>query len=203
MEQFDPITIEIEDSYLVDKIRQGDNVAYYHLYQRYASKIYRVSRRMELSHHDAEEVVQEVFLYLWKNRIKLDASLSINAYMFSIVRSQVIKRGKKHARFVAYQQYSIPMDKDFSNITEETVIYEDLHAFATEAIDSLPVKQREVFMMKTTKHMSAEEIASQLNLSVRTVENQIYRATKALREKLEAVQGVSFGIFMLFLEFIL
>jgi len=201
MEQFDPITIEIEDSYLVEKIRQGDNVAYYHLYQRYASKIYRVSRRMELSHHDAEEVVQEVFLYLWKNRTKLDESLSINAYIFSIVRSNVIKRAKKHARFVAYQHYSIPMNKDFSNITEDAVIYKDLYAFATEAIDSLPVKQREVFMMKTTKHMSAEEIASHLNLSVRTVENQIYRATKVLREKLEAVQGVSYSVFLLFLDF--
>ncbi|GAB3651390.1 RNA polymerase sigma-70 factor [Echinicola sediminis] len=202
MEQFDPITIETEDAYLVDEIRQGDEAAYHRLYQRYASKVYRVSRKMELRHHDAEEVVQEVFMYLWKNRNKLDASLSINAYIFSIVRTYVIKKAKKHARFVAYQHYAIPMGRDFSNVTEDAVIYEDLHAFTTEAIDSLPLKQREVFMLKTAKHMSAEEIANQLNLSVRTVENQIYRATKALKEKLEAVQGVSFSVFLLFLEFI-
>ncbi|WP_168196289.1 RNA polymerase sigma factor [Echinicola soli] len=198
----DPITLEITDAYLVEKIKEGDEIAYYHLYERYASKIYHVSKKMELSHHDAEEVVQDVFLYLWKKRNDLRSDLSINAYIFSIVRSLVIKRCQKKARFIAYQQYAIPMSKDFSNVTEDTVIYQDLHEFATKAIDTLPVKQREVFMLKTVNHMTAEEIAAQLNLSVRTVENQIYRATKSLRKQVESTQEVSLGLILVVLGLI-
>ncbi|WP_187328713.1 RNA polymerase sigma factor [Echinicola rosea] len=198
----DPITLEITDSDLVDKIKEGDEVAYYHLYKRYASKIYHVSRKMELAHHDAEEIIQDVFLYLWKKRSDLKSDLSINAYIFSIVRSLVVNRCQKQARFTAYRDYAIPMNQIFSNVTEDTVIYQDLHEFATKAIDTLPVKQREVFMMKTVNHMTAEEIASQLNLSVRTVENQIYRATKSLRKQVERTQEVSFGLILMILGLI-
>ncbi|AGA80188.1 RNA polymerase sigma-70 factor, expansion family 1 [Echinicola vietnamensis DSM 17526] len=197
-----PITLEHTDSDLVKKVKESDEVAYYHLYERYASKIYHVSRKMELSHHDAEEVVQEVFLYLWKKRNELRSDLSINAYIFSIVRSLVINRCQKKARFTAFQQYSVPMNKDFSNVTEDTVIYRDLHAYASKAIDTLPVKQREVFIMKTVNHMTAEEIAAQLNLSVRTVENQLYRATKSLRHRFNAAEEVPFGLILMLLGLI-
>ncbi|WP_200979601.1 RNA polymerase sigma factor [Echinicola sp. 20G] len=194
MQQPDPITVEKEDAYLVRKIKQHDELAYYRLYQKYSSKIYRISRKMDLSHHDAEEIVQDVFLHIWKSRERLDESLSINAYIFTIVKTGVLKKYKKRARFVAYQQYAIPMSQEFSTNTEDKVIFEDLHDFATEAINNLPVKQKEVFVMKNIQHMTAEEIASQLNLSVRTVENQIYRATKSLRKKIETSQGVSYSL---------
>ncbi|WP_186755388.1 RNA polymerase sigma factor [Echinicola salinicaeni] len=197
------MTCLIEDFQLVERIKAHDEEAFHQLYLRYSAKIYRISKKMDMSHHDAEEIVQDVFLYLWNNKERLNSNLSINAFIFSIVRSLVIKKSQKKARFVAYQKYAIPLNQGYSTVTEDEIIFEDLYAFALQAIETLPEKQKEVFVMKTEQHLSAEEIASQLDVSVRTVENQIYRATKSLRKQLETKHGVSYGVVIMFSEFLL
>ena len=144
-----------------------------------------------MSHEDAEGIVQEVFLKIWRNRINLDSSLSFNAYIIAIVRSIVVKQSKKKARFFAYQHYAISFSFDNSNETEDYIIFSDLDAISSKAIAELPAKQKQVFMMKNFQHLNVDEIAEKLNLSKRTVENQIYRATKSLREKLVNMKIIS------------
>ncbi len=139
---------------------------------------------MGLVHEDAEGVIQEVFMKIWRNRENLDSSLSFNAYIISIVRSIVLKQSRKRARFLAFQHYAITYWPGNTNETEEYVIFSDLDEQSSKAIEELPSKQKQVFMMKNFDHLTTEEIASKLNLSTRTVENQIYRATKSLKEKL-------------------
>tara|TARA_Y100001972_G_scaffold129187_1_gene195030 strand:+ start:3772 stop:4368 length:597 start_codon:yes stop_codon:yes gene_type:complete len=172
------------DHDLVARLRDGDDVAFEKLYGKYAGKIYHISRKMGLNNEDAEGVVQEVFLRIWRNRSNLDSSLSFNAYIIAIVRSIVLKQSRKHARFVAFQHYAIQHFPGDTNETEDYVIFTDLDKKSSEVIEQLPVKQKQVFMMKNFEHLSVEEISEKLNLSKRTVENQIYRATKQLRETL-------------------
>lgn len=182
------------DSELVTRLRGGDEYAYSKLYEKYASKIYNISRKMGLLHEDAEGVVQDVFMKIWRNRENLDSSLSFNAYIISIVRSIVFKQSRKRARFLAFQHYAITYWPGESNETEEYVIFSDLDELSSKAIDELPTKQKQVFMMKNFEHLTNEEIAERLKLSTRTVENQIYRATKLLREKLIEMKVVAPGV---------
>ncbi|VXD14080.1 RNA polymerase sigma factor [Marinoscillum sp. 108] len=182
------------DSELVTRLRDGDEYAYSKLYEKYASKIYNISRKMGLLHEDAEGVVQDVFMKIWRNRENLDSSLSFNAYIISIVRSIVFKQSRKRARFLAFQHYAITYWPGESNETEEYVIFSDLDELSSKAIDELPTKQKQVFMMKNFEHLTNEEIAERLKLSTRTVENQIYRATKSLREKLIEMKVVAPGV---------
>ena len=84
---------------LVIRLSQGEEKAFEQLYFLFSEKIYHISRKMDLSHEDAEGVVQEVFLKIWKNRSKLDPELSINAYLIAIVRSLVIKKAKNGLNF--------------------------------------------------------------------------------------------------------
>ncbi len=182
------------DSELVTRLRAGDEYAYSKLYEKYAAKIYNISRKMGLLHEDAEGVVQDVFMKIWRNRENLDSSLSFNAYIISIIRSIVFKQSRKRARFVAFQHYAITYWPGESNETEEYVIFSDLDELSSKAIDELPTKQKQVFMMKNFEHLTNEEIAERLKLSTRTVENQIYRATKSLREKLIDLKVVTPGV---------
>ena len=172
------------DQDLVTRLREGDDVAFEKLYEKYAGKIFNISRKMGLRSEDAEGVVQDVFLRIWRNRSNLDSSLSFNAYIIAIVRSIVLKESRKHARFIAFQHYAIQYFPGGSNETEDYVIFTDLDKKSTEAIEQLPAKQKQVFMMKNFEYLSVEEISEKLNLSKRTVENQIYRATKHLKESL-------------------
>lgn len=182
------------DSELVSRLRSGDEIAFGKLYEKYASKIYNISRKMGLLHEDAEGVIQEVFMKIWRNRENLDSSLSFNAYIISIVRSMVLKQSRKRARFLAFQHYAITYWPGNTNETEEYVIFSDLDELSSKAIEELPAKQKQVFMMKNFDHLTTEEIAAKLNLSTRTVENQIYRATKSLKEKLIDMKVITPGV---------
>ena len=182
---------------LVDRLSQGDEKAFEELYRLFSKKIYHTARKMNLCHEDAEGVVQEVFLKIWKNRVDLDPSLSINAYLITIVRSLVIKKAKKEARFFAYQQYNIPLYPDITNRTEDDLIYADLHQISSEMIYELPNGQKQIFIMRNMEYLSIDEIAGKLNLSKRTVENQIFRATKSIKERLLEMKIISLSIFSL------
>ena len=183
---------------LVIKISQGDEKAFEELYRLFSKKIYYTARRMNLCHEDAEGTVQEVFLKIWKNRASLDPSLSINAYLVTIARSVVIKKAKKEARFFAYQKYNIPLNPNITNETEDGLVYTDLHQVSSEMIHQLPAGQKKVFIMRNFEYLSVDEIAGKLNISKRTVENQIFRATKNLKEKLLQMKIISLGAILLF-----
>lgn len=189
---------------LVSDLSKGDEKAFEKLYGLFSEKIYHVSRRMNLSHEDAEGIVQEVFLKIWKKRSKLDPALSINAYMISIVRSLVIKKAKKEARFFAFQNYSIPLYEFARNSSpEQDLIYSEFHHISEEIISQLPAGQKQIFILRHFENLSVEEIAEKLNISRRTVENQIFRSTKAVKEKLVKLKIISFSVLAMALQTIL
>lgn len=189
---------------LVFDISQGNEKAFEKLYALFSEKIYHVSRRMNLSHEDAEGIVQEVFLKIWRKRSKLDPQLSINAYMIAIVRSLVIKKAKKEARFFAFQNYSIPLyEFERNSGPEQDLIYSEFHHISEEIIKQLPAGQKQIFILRHFENLSVEEIAEKLNISRRTVENQIFRSTKAVREKLVKLKIISLSVLSMALQTLL
>jgi len=179
------------DPQLITGISRGDETAFEKLYLLFSKKVYHTAKRMNLSHEEAEGVTQEVFLTIWENRFNLNPSLSINAYMISIVKSLVIKEVKKKARLFSFQKYNIPFLSDFTNQTEDDLIYSDLHQVSSEMIHHLPSGQKKIFIMRNVEYLSVEEISERLNLSKRTVENQIFRATKSIKERLFQMKIIS------------
>lgn len=182
---------------LVKKLKEGDEQAFKKLYDHFSGKLYNTCRKMWLTHEDAEGVVQEVFIKVWRRREFLDADLSFNSYLLSITRSKVLKLFRARAYRTAYEEYAISHLDSQSNNTEDYIIFSNLESLSNKALSELPDKQRQIFMMKNADHYSIEEIASRLDISVRTVENQIYRATKSLKEKLIEMKVISF-LFALF-----
>lgn len=174
----------ISDIDLINQLCKGSEEAFTSLYTKYARKVYHVSKKMGLGHEDAEGIVQEVFIKVWRIRTSLDSSLSFNAYLLSITKSVVIKHFKKKARRVAYQQYALTHFISKTSNTEDYIIFSELDELSTKMINKLPARQKQVFMMKNFEHLTTDEIARELNISKRTIENQIYRATKWLKERL-------------------
>lgn len=186
---------------LVERLSKGDEKAFGQLYQLFGEKVYHIARKMKLGHEDAEGIVQEVFLKIWKKRANLDPELSINAYMIAIVRSLVIKKSKKEARFFAYQKYKIPLISfEASGDPELELIYSDFHHISSDLIDQLPPGQKKIFILRNFENLSTDEIAEKLHLSKRTVENQIFRASKGIKEKLQKLKIISASVFLLMFE---
>lgn len=185
------------DRALVEKVKIGDESAFKMLYDRYSDKIYSVARRMYISHEDAEGVVQDTFMTIWRKRSDLKPDLSFNSYLITIVKSKVIKMSHKNARWVGYHNYAISHHNFSINDTADQLILSDLSEFSNKMIENLPKKQRQIFKLKYFEDLTPEEISEKLNLSKRTVENQIYRATKTIKDRLTNFDIITFSLILI------
>lgn len=170
---------------IVRGIRLGNQADFKVLYELFSRKIFSVSVRFGLSHEEASEVVQDVFVKVWQYRHTLDENLSVNAYLFTITKNLLITRQKKQAYEIAYKKYLEKQDISSLLDTENVVVYSELEALTQSIIRKLPAQQREIFLLSKTKNLSHKEIADKLNVSLRTVENQVYRATKKIKDTLK------------------
>ncbi|WP_373497255.1 RNA polymerase sigma factor [Aquiflexum sp.] len=172
--------------YLVSRLKEGNENAFTELFGFFRPKIINTSKKMYLSNEDAEEIVQEVFLIIWKNRQDLKCELSFNAYLLSILKSLIIKKSRKEAKRIAYEKYAIYMNQGIDEDSESVYEKREMESLALVAVAKLPDFQKEVYILKNQENLGTEEIAIKMGISKRTVENHIYKATKSIKKTLLA-----------------
>ncbi|MGN6600843.1 MAG: RNA polymerase sigma-70 factor [Ginsengibacter sp.] len=128
-----------------------------------------------------EDIVQEIFIKIWSNRQDLIGSEQLKFYVFSAVRNNCLTRLQKNKR---YKMVEMKDDDETGEITIK-LDPEDKKAKPTEliskAMDQLPPKCKEVFLLSRISNLTYQQIADNLGISVKTVENQISKALKILR----------------------
>jgi RNA polymerase sigma-70 factor, ECF subfamily len=133
----------------------------------------------------AEEITQNIFLEVWMNREKLPVHSSIKSYLMTAVKHDCLdylKHKKIEERYIGdYLKSATDAYDDIFN----DLVNKDLQQSLDQAIQKLPVHCREIFLMSRFKYMSYKEIATELNIAVKTVENQIGKALKIVREELD------------------
>lgn len=132
----------------------------------------------------AEEVVQEIMFRIWTNRSTLVISISMKSYLFRAVRNgcmNVLKHQKVRQEYTASKEQDA---HDYQQSREDELIITELEEKIREAIDHLPMERRKVFIMSRYDGMTYNQIAEKLGISVKTVENQMGKALKSLREEL-------------------
>ena len=171
------------ESEWVEKIRDGDAQAFEHLFKAYCQPLINFARRFVRDVQIAENIVQDVFLKIWTNRIKLNPSLNIKTYLFTAVRNQTLNH-LRHAKMekdsVADMQLITTPVKTPENGWKE----KELATSIQQAINELPKKCQTIFLMNRFDQLTYQEIADILNLSIKTVETQMGRALKFLRKRL-------------------
>lgn len=189
MEKSKSYSNKIADSKLTAGIRNGDTQSFRGLFDRYHAKIYNVSRSLGISQEDSEGVVQEVFLTIWEKRAHLDDTLSINAFMLTIAKRLVYKKIRSKVTRLAHETAEQQAKKSWHNDTEEYIIFSELDQLAKDGIEKLPEGRKQIFMLSREHGLTNDEIARELSISKRTVENQLYRATTALRKHIDTSQS--------------
>lgn len=169
----------------IRKLKAGSQIAFETIYDCFSQKVYSIAIKFGLDREDANEVVQDVFIKLWNHRSTLNENLSIKSYLFTITKNALINRQKKMVYEIAYKKYLEKQDLNTFSQTEDDVYYSDLEQLAETFINKLPTQQKEIFLLSKRENLPSQEIAEKLNLSLRTVENQVYRATKKIKEELK------------------
>ena len=170
----------------VSKLQLGDLGAFDRLYYYYSPRLYRFAFSLLKNNEDAEGIVQEVFLILWKKRNEIDSTKSFKSYLFTISHNLIIDQLRKRLKKKEYQAY---LERYFDSLTltpEQVTDCSILKSQVDKAIEELPEKRKHIYKLSREKGLSHKEISKQLNISNKTVENQITLSLRHLRSRLGA-----------------
>ena len=160
--------------------RHLDQGSFEKLFREFFPPLMAFARKILVDEDDAREVVQKVFISLWERRQEVDLTTSLKSYLFTSVHNRSLNVIRDRKKFSAAEVPEVAGEWDVSTQIESM----ELEGKIMEVIGSLPEKCREVFELNRFEGMKYSEIAEHLNISVKTVENQMSKALKILREKL-------------------
>lgn len=181
-----------EERLLVLQLKEGNQASFKKLYGTYAPVLYGFSRKYLQSQEDAEEIVQEVFLRIWEKKDNIDENQSFSSYIIQAAKHRIFNGFRKKVNQQAYLDFLIYADSPSKNFTEQEVDYQDVKQKAEQAIESMPPKRQEIFRMSRELGLKNKEIAEKLQISIKTVENQMGQALKYLRDELSDYQMLIF-----------
>ena len=150
------------------------------LFRDYFPPLMAFARKILVDEDDAREVVHLVFIKLWEKRNEVDLSTSLKSYLFTSVHNRSLNVIRDRKKFSSGEVPEVAGEWDVSAQIESM----ELEGKMREVIDSLPEKCREIFEMNRFEGLKYGEIASKLDISIKTVENQMSKALKILREQL-------------------
>lgn len=171
------------DFSLIHLLQQGDRNAYKQLFIRYYSPLCEYASQY-VSDADAEEVVEELMLFLWENREAVYIESSVRAYLFTATRHRCLNAIKKemyHARL--HNQLYEKIKDQFEN--PDFYFINELVENIQKVIEELPDTYRETFKLSRFGELTNVEIAETLGISIKTVEYRISQSLKILRVKLK------------------
>lgn len=163
------------------------------VYSIYFPRLVRFAREFVLSTEDAENIIQDIFIYLWEHQDLLENLSNLNAFLFVLVKNRCIDFIRQK-RLVGQkrEEFEFVMDKELQlkmyalqQFDENALSVEAVEIILNEAIDRLPEKCREIFILSRMEGLKYKEIAERLHVSTKTVENQIITALKKLRLELK------------------
>ncbi|MFW5707749.1 MAG: RNA polymerase sigma-70 factor [Bacteroidota bacterium] len=130
----------------------------------------------------AEEIVQQVFINLWNQREKIDPEKQIKSYLFTSVKNRCLNHIRDNRK---YRSYYLDVETELEIQVDEKDIFAEaeLEKRLSQALEKLPEKCREVFVLCRFEEMKYKEVADKLNISQKTVEAQMSKALKILREE--------------------
>lgn len=167
---------------LFDRIAAcGDQLAFAELFRMEYKRLYAFAFQYIQQHEACEEVVNDVFLNLWKFRQTLTSINNPESYLFITVKNNALNYLKKYSRF----HISLSEGRDLSELIKSSTVqydveWKELHYKLTQVIDELPDQCKKIFKLIKEEGFKPKQVAEILNISVRTVETQLYRAIKRL-----------------------
>lgn len=173
----------MDDRDLLSRIRQGDQAAFDTLFRAHYASLVRHVEGMLRRRDVAEEVVQDVMLELWRRRETLLVDDSLRAYLYRATRNRALNH-LRHEAIVKRSEPELAMDPDDGAGADVVLVDEEIGVAAKQAIAQLPERCREVFELSRVRGLKYSEIATTLGISVKTVEAQMGKALRILREKL-------------------
>lgn len=178
----EPVTHE-----MITRAAKGNTEAFRHIVKHHQAFAYAVSYRFLGNAEDAEDVVQEGFIRLWKNLHNYKPEVKLTTWLYRIIANLCLDvlKSAQHKQ----QKSSMDMKEEITNTssheTDNGLRTEELHALIQEAASELTPKQKAVFILRDLEDLPVEEVCSILAMSAGNVKSNLYYARQQMSEKLK------------------
>ncbi|TRX62012.1 RNA polymerase sigma-70 factor [Carboxylicivirga sp. M1479] len=168
---------------LFNDLKSSDKRAFDSLFKLYYTPLCRFALTIIRSESMAEEAVQDTFVHLWEKRTKITQATNVKSYLFKSVYNQCLWLIKKNKTQRFYEnKYALEAPTELSD--EEQQNWEAFKTYIQSAVSNLPDKCRQIFLLRRYEGLTNTEIAEYLNLSIKTVDNQLSIAIHKLKKEL-------------------
>lgn len=161
-----------------------NNKAFETIFKQHYTMLCRYAYTLVNDKGVAEDIIQNLFMYLWENKQEFTRIISYEAYLLKAVKNRAINYLKstthtKQKDFIELKENAMP-----ANITMESIEHKELEAIIKKALEQLPEKCHSIFYMKRFEDLSYKEIAVKLSITEKTVENQMTIAIRKIADYL-------------------
>lgn len=162
-------------------MQNSDEAAFTEIYNLYWKKLFFIAAHKLNNLCEAEEIVQDIFLDLWKRRKEFNISVSFSSYLSVCVKYKVINVLARRSQHLRYSKHAISVNNAADLSTQYSLGFEELKEQLMKETAKLPEKCRIVFQLSREHGYSQKQIAQELQISEKTVESHISRALHSLR----------------------
>jgi len=177
--------LTLHDTARYKAIKKGNIQEYELLFREYFQPLLSYAISILKSEAEAEEVVQDIFFNLWRNKKKLNIHTSFSSYLYRAVHNNCLQLLKKEKRKLNYQQDQRNWNYHESMSPGEIMQYNELYGKINNAIDELPENCKTIFKLNRFQGLKYSEIAEKLAISIKTVEANMTKALKHLRRHMD------------------
>nr|WP_319998500.1 RNA polymerase sigma-70 factor [uncultured Draconibacterium sp.] len=176
------------DDLLVDGLLRGDSHAFERIYHKYVKDLYLIAMGYLNNDPEAQDVVQEVFIYLWNNRLTLKPNLKLGAYLRKMVKNASLNSirnrriKEKHQNvLLTHNRGSIEIDENEEVYKEQSKSFDSKLMLVRDRLEQLPKGCKKAFVMSVIEGHTYKEVSKKMGISVNTVKTQIKIAYQRIR----------------------
>ncbi|MCB0568534.1 MAG: RNA polymerase sigma-70 factor [Phaeodactylibacter sp.] len=174
---------------ILKRLKSDDRSALKDLFQSYYQPVCQAINRFIRDPGTTEDLAQEVFLRFWEKRHSIEVSSSLPAYLRRMAINEALGYLRRNKRYEE-DEFDPSMEPGEEASAEGQYLHTELEQSVRNAIDTLPPKCRAVFQLSRFEELTYNEIADQMGISVKTVENQMGKALRLLRERLQGYLNI-------------
>lgn len=189
--------IDYTDHELILLWQNGDDSAFEHLYLKYSVKLLTIAVQKTNQREISKELVQHIFITLFKNKQTAHQITSLMAYLYTILKNRILDQHKHDLIHKKYEDYSSYQNThSFANNVDAYIETKELEQQLNEEIKKLPPQCQHIFKLRREHNLTNNQVAVQLNISEKTVEQHMTKALKILKAAFHIGQKIILIIYM-------
>ena len=167
---------------LLQQMIEGDTNAFKEIYEFYQGIVYAFAFRLTKTKDLAEDVVQEVFTKIWEKREQIHIEKNFGGYIRQTARNHIYNIWTRTAHDKVMLDKMSRHLQQLQTLTPDELAFRELGRMYKQAVNKLPARQKEIFILRREQELSFEQIATQLGISKNTVKNQMVSALRSIRK---------------------